>query len=269
MLHPYEYKVMKESLIKGGIPVVLSTVLLVCVDRVPDARVPTRLLDIVTANLAADALILGVTFYSGLIPQTSKLVQWYTRFRLSAVLMDTLIGIIYMASAYELMRAFSSDSLLHFGLLSIAVQWVGDLTFAAVFLTVPTRFNAVLDFFKEYAREAQLGALLGDTFLVNVAVLLSSLFQTFHDPRYVVYVLIVLAYEIQFLVHTYASVDRCEPRITIAPSSTLPRRIATVHRTTSRTRGEPRSGRARAHGLAAASSKGREGSRGARYGTPR
>lgn len=198
---------MRESLVKGGIPVVLTTALLVGVDRASDARIPSRLLDIVTANVAADWLILCVTFYSGLIPQTSKLVLWYTRYRLSAVVMDTLIGVIYMGIAYELTRALSTDSLLHFGLLAVAVQWIGDLLFAAVFLSVPTRFNAVLDFFKGYAEEAQLGALLGDTFLVNVAVLLSSLLETFDNPRYVAYVLVLLCYEIPYLVHTYASAD--------------------------------------------------------------
>ena len=134
--------------------------------------------------------------------------------------MDTLIGVIYMGVAYELARALSTDSLLHFGLLAVAVQWIGDLLFAAVFLSVPTRFNAVLDFFKGYAEEAQLGALLGDTFLVNVAVLLSSLLETFENPRYVAYVLVLLCYEIPYLVHTYASADVTSPvRAVVAPTA--------------------------------------------------
>ena len=193
---------MKESLIKGGVPVALSTILLVCIDSFTDAQVPRRLLDLVVASLCADFFIVCVAFYSTIVPNTSKLLHWYTKYGLSATIMETLIGVIYMVCAYEALNALEETRLLYFGLLSIAFQWLGDLLFAAVFFSVPIGKNAVMDFFKEYAREARLGALLGDTFLMNVSVLLSSLFALISNPRYVAYVLIWVGYLLPFVVHT-------------------------------------------------------------------
>lgn len=193
---------MRESLIKGGIPVVLSALLLVAVDMATDAAIPTRLLDILVANLWADFLIICVGFYSGIVDARSNLLIWYTKYGLSAIVMDTLIGVIYMAASYEVMRATSTSSLLVFGLAAIAAQWVGDLLFYVFFSIVPVGKNAVIDLFKDYAQEARLGALLGDTFLVIIAVLLSSLFNEIRDERYVAYILIVVAYLLPYVVHT-------------------------------------------------------------------
>ena len=196
---------MRESLIKGGIPVLFATALLVCLDATTDAPVPTRLLDIGVANAGADLLIISVAFYSGIVRSDSLLLDWYTKYRLSAVLMDTLIGVIYMTTAYELVTWMGEDRLLPFGLISVAVQWVGDLMFYVVFTRVPRETNAVMDVFKDYAAEAQLGALLGDTFLVIVAVLVSSALALIDNERYVVYILIVILYLIPYVVHTRAS----------------------------------------------------------------
>lgn len=193
---------MRESIIKGGIPVLLSTILLICVDQFTSATIPSRLLDIVVANLFADLLIICVAFYSCIVPKKSKLLYWYTKYGLSAVLMDTLIGVIYMVSAYELIQVLSTDRLLYFGLLSIAIQWIGDLAFAILIFGTPPHKNAIIDFFKDYAREAQLGALLGDTFLINVGVLFSSLLELISNTRYVVYILILISYFIPYVVHT-------------------------------------------------------------------
>jgi hypothetical protein len=192
----------RESLIKGGIPVGLSLLLLVCIDQFTEAPVPERLLDIVAANLTADLLIISVAFYSGLVRSTSLLLTWYTQYGLSAVLMDTLIGVIYMSIGFEILQTLQDRRLVYFGLISVAVQWVGDLLFYVFFRLVPPRKNAVLDFFKAYAAEAQLGALLGDTFLVVFAVLLSSALALVRTERYVVYVLVVAAYAVPYVVHT-------------------------------------------------------------------
>lgn len=207
---------MRESLIKGGIPVVLSASLLVAVDVTTDAAIPARLLDILVANLWADFLIICVAFYSGIVDARSNLLFWYTKYGLSAVVMDTLIGVIYMAASYEIMRATSTTSLLVFGLTAIAAQWVGDLLFYVFFSLVPVGKNAVIDLFKEYAQEARLGALLGDTFLVIVAVLLSSLFHEIEDERHVAYILVAVSYLLPYVVHTQ-TFESAESRVQ-APS---------------------------------------------------
>lgn len=192
------------SLVKGGIPLVLALGTMLCVDFA--AHKPPSyakdVLPIATANLAADLIIICVAFYSPLVPESSHLVRWYQTYGLSAVIADTFIGIIYMLISYEIAQAVDPDMRLSvYGFLSIGVQWIGDLLFAAVFLIAPRGSNVVLDMFKDYAREAQLGALLGDSFLVAVAVLLAAALATVNDPRYVVYALLVEIYLVPYAVH--------------------------------------------------------------------
>ena len=193
---------MKESLLKGGIPVAVALLLLVLVDLSTDAPIPTRLLDIVTANVTADLLIVSVAFYSGIVRSNSLLLKWYTKYGLSAALMDTLIGVIYMCIAFELVQLLEEPRLVYFGLISVATQLMGDLLCYLFFSAVPPRKNAVLDFFKAYAAEAKLGALLGDTFLVIFAVLFSSALALIRTERYVTYVLIVAVYLLPYVLHT-------------------------------------------------------------------
>jgi hypothetical protein len=192
----------RESLIKGGIPVLLSATLLICLDQVTEAPIPERLLDIVVANVTADLLIIFIAFYSGLVRSNSQLLIWYTKYGLSAVMMDTLIGIIYMVAAYEIVQVLNDKRLIYFGLLSVCIQWIGDLLFYALFSIIPHRKNAIMDLFKLYVTEAQLGALLGDTFLVIFAVLFSSLLALIRNEKYVIYILIVVLYILPYVVHT-------------------------------------------------------------------
>jgi hypothetical protein len=216
---------MKESLIKGGIPVTLSMILLICINYYTNAAIPVRLLDIFVSNLCADFLIICVGFYSGLVSSRSNLLVWYTKYGLSAIIMDTLIGVIYMVGAYEIVQRISSSDLVTFGLISIGLQWLGDLLFYVFFSLVPTRKNAIIDLFKDYAKEARLGALLGDTFLVIVAVLLSSLFNEIQNERYVVYVLIVVSYLLPYVVHTRTfetSTRESIPQASIVVENDLP-----------------------------------------------
>ena len=192
----------RESLIKGGIPVFLSATLLICVDQFTNASIPERLLDIVVANATADLLIISVAFYSGLVRANSQLLIWYTKYGLSAIMMDTLVGILYMVAAYETVQVLHDQRLVYFGLLSVAIQWGGDLLFYALFRSIPHRKNAIMDLFKLYAAEAQLGALFGDTFLVIVAVLLSSLLALIRNERSVIYIFMGVLYLLPFAVHT-------------------------------------------------------------------
>ena len=44
---------------------------------------------------------------------------------------------------------------------------------------MPTGYNAMFDFFKEYAKEVKGLAILGDSFMMIISCLLSSYFATF------------------------------------------------------------------------------------------
>ena len=49
-----------------------------------------------------------------------------------------------------------------------------------LFKSLPIGYNSMLDFFKEYAKEVGAGAILGDSFMMIIACILSSNFATYN-----------------------------------------------------------------------------------------
>ena len=49
-----------------------------------------------------------------------------------------------------------------------------------MFSNIPRGYNAMIDFFKEYAKEVGVGAILGDSFMMILACFLSSHFAIYN-----------------------------------------------------------------------------------------
>jgi len=133
---------------------------------------------ILTANIYADLFIIFITFgtsYFGI--QTLK--GWYKKYRLSAMIADILIGVLYMLlGRYLVSSAGLKIGLTTFAALCVGIQLLFDFLFFIVFTILPKGSNHMLDFFKEYAKEAGTGALVGDSILVIFAVVVSALLNT-------------------------------------------------------------------------------------------
>jgi hypothetical protein len=68
----------------------------------------------------------------------------------------------------------------------VAIQLIFDFLFFIFFTIIPKGSNDMLDYFKIYSKEAGSKALLGDSFLVILAVVLSALLnQTSFDTNIV------------------------------------------------------------------------------------
>jgi hypothetical protein len=103
---------------------------------------------IITANIYADLLIIFLTF-TGLLYNSTTLIAWYKKYRLSAMIGDIVIGILYIVAARYLVHIFQWNiGLTVFALLAVAVQIIGDLAFYAFFWFTHLRqlasFNEVL-----------------------------------------------------------------------------------------------------------------------------
>ena len=134
-------------------------------------------LPLVTSNLYADLLIILITF-TGVLG-TSKswqvLSKWYKKYRLSAMMADVLIGVLYlMAARYIVFKNNLKLDLFEFGVLAVVIQIILDFLFFLFFTSVPDKQNDMLDLFKDWAKHAGLDALWGDSILVLVGVVLSS-----------------------------------------------------------------------------------------------
>lgn len=160
----------------------------------------------VTANAAgntfADLLIVWLTFSRTLF-SNAVLAEWYNRYGLAAMLADTLIGVLYIGLTQGIASfvARLRENLLLFALAAVAVQVVGDLLFYLFFRNTPKDGNQMLRFFTDWAKSAGPYAVVGDSALVLVAVLVAALVQL-APPNVQVYLLLLLVYLCPFFAHS-------------------------------------------------------------------
>ena len=134
---------------------------------------------ILTSNILADLLIIYITFSGVLSVKNSKswqiLTNWYKKYRLSAMIADILIGVLYLLLARYLAFRFKLKvNLFTFAVFAVAIQLVLDFLFYLLFSAIPKKQNDMLDMFKEWGRYAGLDALWGDSILVIVGVVVSA-----------------------------------------------------------------------------------------------
>jgi len=132
-------------------------------------------LPIITANIYADLFIIFVTF-ARVYYKILTLEDWYKKYRLSAMIADILIGVLYILLARYLVYTFKLNvGLTLFAFLCVVIQVIFDFLFYLFFTLAPLGSNNMLDFFKGYAKEVGVNALFGDSVLVILAVVISGL----------------------------------------------------------------------------------------------
>lgn len=133
---------------------------------------------IITSNIIADLIIIFITF-SGMLYVSKPLLDWYKKYRLSAMIADILIGVIYLLIARYIAYYFRLNlSLFQFGVLAVGVQIFFDFLFYLLFSVIPVGQNDMLDLFKKYAKDVSYNALLGDSILVLLGVIISAWLKT-------------------------------------------------------------------------------------------
>ena len=132
-------------------------------------------LPIITANIYADLFIIFATF-TRVYYKILTLEDWYKKYRLSAMIADILIGVLYILLGRYLVYTLKLNvGLTAFALLCVVIQVIFDFLFYLLFTLVPSGTNNMLDFFKGYAKEVGVNALFGDSVLVILAVVISGL----------------------------------------------------------------------------------------------
>jgi hypothetical protein len=135
-------------------------------------------LPILNGCLNADLIIIFLAFHGGF--KSIYLKKWYKKYQLSAVLADVLIlviGIILARFFYKYF--FDTFNIWKFTGLAVCIQIIHDFLFYFLFKSLPLGYNSMLDFFKGYANEVGAGAIVGDSFMMILACLLSSNFATY------------------------------------------------------------------------------------------
>ena len=156
-------------------------------------------LPILNGCVSADIIIIFLLYHG--VFKSYYLKKWYKKYQLSAVIADVLIlviGIILARFFYKYF--FTSFSIWKFTGLAVIIQIIHDILFYLFFSSVPSGYNAMLDFFKQYAGEVGTGAILGDSFMMIIACLLSSYFATYSVNGNII-LLIVSTYLFPYLIN--------------------------------------------------------------------
>lgn len=159
-------------------------------------------LPILNGCVNADLIIIFLLYHG--VFKSKLLGKWYKKYQLSAVIADVLIlviGIVLARFFYKYL--FSSFSIWKFTGLAVFIQIIHDILFYWFFNTVPRGYNAMLDFFKDYATEVGSGAILGDSFMMIIACLLSSYFATYSLNSNLI-ILILSLYFIPYMINYVA-----------------------------------------------------------------
>ena len=160
---------------------------------------------IITSNIFADLIIIYLSFTYLIGSKNSKswiiLENWYKKYRLSAMIADILIGVLYLIIARYI--AFISKikfDLFTFSILAVCVQLVFDFLFYLLFTIIPKGENNMLDLFKEWAKYAKLDALWGDSILVIIGVIISALLNNLSFDQNI-FILILSIYLIPYFIY--------------------------------------------------------------------
>jgi hypothetical protein len=156
-------------------------------------------LPILNGCINADLIII-ILLFNGVF-KSDYLKKWYKKFNLSACIADILIlviGIIIARFLYKFI--FNEFTIWKFTGLAIIIQIIHDLLFYWFFTTVPIGYNYMLDFFKLYAKEVGVGAILGDSLMMGLACLLSSYMAVFSINTNII-ILIISLYFIPYLIY--------------------------------------------------------------------
>jgi uncharacterized protein YacL len=135
-------------------------------------------LPILNGCINADLIIIFLLYHG--VFKSYYLKKWYKKYQLSAVIADVLILVIGIIIARYLYKYFfGAFNIWKFTGLAVIIQIIHDILFYLFFKTLPRGYNSMLDFFKDYANEVGGGAILGDSFMMILACLLSSHFATY------------------------------------------------------------------------------------------
>lgn len=156
-------------------------------------------LPILNGALLSDLFIIFFA-YHGII-NSFYLRKWYKKYQLSAVIADVLILVIGIIIARFLYKyIFDTFSIVKFTGLAVVIQIIHDILFYLFFKSLPLGYNAMLDFFKDYAKEKGGMAIVGDSVMMILACISSSYFETVSLNSNII-LLVIFSYFVPYMIN--------------------------------------------------------------------
>lgn len=156
-------------------------------------------LPILNGCINADIIIIFLLYHG--VFKSYYLKKWYKKYQLSAVIADVLILVIGIIIARFLYKCiFDTFSIVKFTGLAVVIQVIHDILFYLFFKSLPLGYNAMLDFFKDYANEKGGMAIVGDSVMMIMACLSSSYFETISLNSNII-LLILFTYFVPYMIN--------------------------------------------------------------------
>jgi len=156
-------------------------------------------LPILNGCIIADIIII-ILLFNGIF-NSKYLKKWYIKYNLSACIADILILVIgIILTRYFYNYFFEKFNIVLFTFLAVVIQIIHDNLFYLLFMSTPLKYNYMLDFFKLYANEVGIGAILGDSFMMIIACLFSSYFATLSLNTNII-ILILSIYLLPYMIY--------------------------------------------------------------------
>ena len=157
---------------------------------------------IIVAVLVVETVVICLVRY---FPDVfgKSLNVWYNRFKLNAVLADVIIILIgFGISRYvytEYVYPSYDWSPLYFGITTVITQLIHDVLFYyGVIRPIPAGHNAMMDVFKDYAKEVGGKILFGDSMMMIASTIIAMLLKS-SEPHIVVSVALITSYVIPYI----------------------------------------------------------------------
>jgi len=158
-------------------------------------------LPIFNSVLIADIIIIILLYFTNVI-NVNSLKKYYLDFGVSAVILDVFIIVIgFIITRYLYNKIFSEFNIWKFLLLFLVIQITHDIIFYFLFNSIMPGTSRLMDSFQKYAKEAGVGAIIGDSSMIIIATLLASYLASW-DLNSNLVLLIFLIYLITNLFNT-------------------------------------------------------------------
>jgi hypothetical protein len=156
-------------------------------------------LPILNAALVVDLIGVFGTFKGFINSKMLKL--WYKKYHLMALIADVLSIVIGLVLArYFYYSVFSTFNIGYFAGLAVGIQIFHDLLFYAIFQNIPVGHNAMLDFFKIYAKEVGVMAVVSDSIMIIATCIIASFAASFSTNQNIV-LLAFLSYLVPYFLN--------------------------------------------------------------------
>ena len=158
-------------------------------------------LPIFNAVIFTDWFFMALLFYTPVI-KSRFLALWYNKYGLAGSIADILIIVIgFIIARYLYYKIFDKWSLWKFIALGLVVQIIHDILFYILFSSVPKGVNKMLDIFKPYAKDHGIYAIIGDSLMIIMSIILASLLSNLSTNSNIV-IMIFNVYILVYVLHS-------------------------------------------------------------------